>query len=120
MKIAIEYVERFIGNKPEYVGALGYKLDGRMISHNIIALDDADRQYLQNIGVRPGSVIFRCQSDMAAESRLSYFVLVDLDRMMIYFNESFASDQDRILWETAGTKLNFMTLELGADAGYIG
>lgn len=108
-----EYVSNFRGNNPDAIGSLGYKLDGRLIHHYILPLDECDVEYLSSIFVKDGLRIVRGQSDRAASQRISYFMLVDIERMLVYFNDPEASEQDKIQFETRGTKLEYLVLEIG-------
>lgn len=95
------------------LGVMGYKHDGRYIQYELVKLDEWDKNYLyeQGVKLKDGEIVGRLDSDTCRISDQKPLVKINEDRGLIYFLDwDTMNGSDTPIFETRGIKCDYLKL----------
>jgi hypothetical protein len=96
------------------IGSFGWKIGNRYNEAILFPLDSFDRNYYSKIPLKDGEVLFRYETDKI-KGIMKPIIKINIDKALVYFNDSDASEKDEVKFETRGVKADYIVLEEGYD-----
>lgn len=99
-------------NPELFVGNFGWRIDNRKQANiaygYLYALDDYDKDYVKNVKLKKGEVIFRYVTRVTAIGGMMPFIKINIEKALLYF--PMFNDNDDVFFETRGTTPLWLSL----------
>jgi hypothetical protein len=107
-------------NPELFSGNFGWKAFNNKLAYGYLyALDDFDKDYVKNVKLKQGEVIFRYVTRITAISGSVPFIKINIEKSLLYFPVSL--DDEDVIFETRGVTPLWISLIEGsfADGGFM-
>jgi ppGpp synthetase/RelA/SpoT-type nucleotidyltranferase len=96
------------------IGSFAWQIDKRYNEAILFPLDSFDIDYYSFIPLKDGEVLFRYETD-SIKGIMKPIIKINVNKALVYFNDSEASARDEVRFETRGVKADYIVLEEGYD-----
>ena len=100
---------RYSGSNLEnFAGNFSHK-ECRNSEYTIFTPDSFDQDLCKNIKLKEGEKIFRCSTERSRRMQISYFVKININKGLIYFNLAGVFTEN-VIFDSKGTKVTFLNI----------